>query len=177
MCSQPSAHRLSGAALGRRNNAAATCSGVASLFCCRTGGRILPCRDRFIGFVFSRSDTFTPNYDTRCLAAPLQACVAHRGSVRRADASALQGPGGKVVLFPFPLYVPSNPDREATLPVLRYCGDGHRRRIRIGAFDFHGVPDFERLVARRITRLTRPNRLAGRDKSRPLRDQPQRIPI
>ena len=42
--------------------------------------------------------------------------------------------------------------------------DGHRRRKRRGALDFHGVPDSERLVARRITRLTRPNRLAGRDK-------------
>ena len=39
--------RLSGTGLGRRSNAAAICSGVASLFCWRTGGSVLPCRDRW----------------------------------------------------------------------------------------------------------------------------------
>ena len=56
-----------------------------------------------------------------------------------------------------------------------YFGDGHPWRNPRGAFDFHGVPDFERLVAHKDHEATKPNRVAGRDKSRLLRDQkPQR---
>ena len=74
----------------------------------------------------------------------------------------------------FRVSVPSHPGREATLQ-RRYFGVGHLRRTRRGTFDFHGVPDFERLVAHKDHEATKPNRVAGRDKSRPLRDQLQQM--
>ena len=74
-----------------------------------------------------------------------------------ANLDLLERLGGKAVFFPFPLDVPSHPGREVILQ-RRYSGDGHPRRNPRGAFDSYGVPDFERLLAHRITGL--PDRTA-----------------